>query len=410
MAEIAATASLRELLRDYYQSFFRDDGAGGRPKVAWCSSVGPAELLTALGFRVYFPENHGAMLGATREANRYIPGATAVGYSPDICSYLTADVGAYLKGETPLKKAYGIEAPPRPDVLVYNTNQCREMQDWFGFYSREYGVPSLGIHSPCKVDVLTKDHVDGVEAQLRDLIGRLEPLSGQRFDVDRLREVVRLSKASSDLWKRFLERAKLRPSPITFFDGCIQMAPAVVLRGTPEAVAYYERLNAELDGKTGPEHAAVPREKVRIYWDGMPLWGKLRFFSDLFARFDAAVVASTYCSSWVFDDFSPAAPLRSLAEAYTKIFINRSETEKERLLEGLTRDYGIDGVIYHDAKTCPYNSNSRFGLPQRLTERSGVPHLVVNGDLNDLRCFSEDQTITLVETFVEQLVQAKDGA
>ncbi len=70
-------------------------------------------------------------------ATDYIPVANSVGYSPDICSYLTADVGAYLKGVTPLTKAYGIESIPKADVLVYNTNQCRDVQDWFAFYARE---------------------------------------------------------------------------------------------------------------------------------------------------------------------------------------------------------------------------------------------------------------------------------
>ena len=34
--------------------------------VAWCTSVGPVELLRALGYQVFFPENHGALLGASR--------------------------------------------------------------------------------------------------------------------------------------------------------------------------------------------------------------------------------------------------------------------------------------------------------------------------------------------------------
>jgi metallophosphoesterase superfamily enzyme len=32
-----------------------------------------------------------------------------------------------------------------------------------------------------------------------------------------------------------------------------------------------------------------------------------------------------------------------------------------------------------------------------------VPRLVINGDLNDLRCYSEEQAKTNIEAFVEQL-------
>ncbi len=42
-------------------NYFADLGRGPAEgkKTAWCTSVGPAELLWALGFNVYFPENHG---------------------------------------------------------------------------------------------------------------------------------------------------------------------------------------------------------------------------------------------------------------------------------------------------------------------------------------------------------------
>ena len=125
---ISATSRMKELMADHFLGLDRAKKAGN-PKVAWCTSVGPAELLHSLGFLVYFPENHGALLGATRMATDLIPLANAIGYSPDICSYLTADIGSYLKGQTPLTKAYGLDSVPRADVLVYNTNHCRDVQD-----------------------------------------------------------------------------------------------------------------------------------------------------------------------------------------------------------------------------------------------------------------------------------------
>ena len=117
--KIQATGQMRKLMADY---FYELDGASRErsQKIAWCTSVGPAELLLSFGFLVYYPENHGAMLGATRMASDCIPAANALGYSPDICSYLTSDIGAYLKGETPLSRAYkGIEGLPKPGHLCW---------------------------------------------------------------------------------------------------------------------------------------------------------------------------------------------------------------------------------------------------------------------------------------------------
>ncbi len=108
MTELASTGALRATMGAYYGAL-ADATLRKTAPVAWCTSVGPAELLRALGFAVHFPENHAAMLGASRTANRYLPLAHAQGYSQDICSYLTSDIGAYLAGESPLK-AYGHRA------------------------------------------------------------------------------------------------------------------------------------------------------------------------------------------------------------------------------------------------------------------------------------------------------------
>ena len=396
-----SSAQLKVLLKEYFQDFF--PAGTNKPKIAWCTSVGPSEILTALGFKVYFPENHGAILGATRLANKFIPQANAQGYSPDICSYLTSDIGSFLAAETPLTKAYGIPGIPKPDLLVYNTNQCHEVQDWFSWYARHFQCEIYGIHSPWKIASMGKDQIDYVARQFEGLIPVAERIMGKRLDIDCLRDAVSCSRLCSDEWKRFLDSAKKNPSPISFFDGCIQMAPAVMLRGTPFAVQYYKALNSEVSEYLSSVNTDKKPQPVRLYWDGMPIWGKLRYFSELFNSMNANVVASTYCNSWIFDCFDSKDPVRSLAEGYTKIFINRAETTKESAMTTLFEDFSIDGVVYHDAKTCPYNSNSRFGLPERLSRKTGIPHLIINGDLSDLRCFSEEQTTTSVETFVEQI-------
>jgi len=404
--EIKSTKPLRDLMAKHFLEI--DEAVQTKnKKVAWCTSVGPAELAIAMGFLVYYPENHGAMLGSTRSATDCIPFAVANGYSPEICSYLTSDIGAYLKGETPLTKAYGIKSIPKPDVLIYNTNQCRDVYDWFSFYSREWKVPLLGINTPRNQPKAREDVVNLVASQLKEMVPNLEKVSGCKLDIDKFREVIALSRKCSDLWEMVLDTASARPSPLTFFDACIHMGPAVVMRGRQEANEYYRMLLAEMKERIDQGIAAVEGEKHRFYWEGMPVWGKLRSMSELFAKLKACIVASTYCSSWIFSALDPKDPFTSMARAYSSIFITLDDKQKEDYIEEKVKHFGIDGVLYHDAKTCPNNTNSRYAMTTRLSERMGVPNLVINGDLNDLRCFSEEQTITNVEAFVEQIEESK---
>ena len=102
----------------------------------------------------------------------------------------------------------------------------------------------------------------------------------------------------------------------------------------------------------------------------MPIWGKLRDLSAQFLQLRACVVASTYCNSWIFEDLDPADPFRSMARAYSSIFICRSDDHKEAYIEQMVERYKVDGILYHDAKTCPNNSNSRYEMPQRLAAES----------------------------------------
>ena len=69
----------------------------------------------------------------------------------------------------------------------------------------------------------------------------------------------------------------------------------------------------------------------------------------------------------------------------------------------MVQDYKINGIIYHDSKTCPNNSNNRYGMPQRLSQKLGIPYVTIQGDLNDLRMYSEEQARTQIEALVEQL-------
>jgi len=403
--EFTSTATLKATMRDHFVAL-ADAARTRETPIAWCSSVGPAELLRALGFGVFFPENHGAMLGANRISNRVMPRAHALGYSQDICSYLTSDIGSYLAGETPLN-AFGLETAPRADVLVFNTNQCRDVRDWFEFYGREWDVPVIGITSMRGVDEVTDEAVDGIARQIEGLLPSLETIAARRIDSSRLEQALSLSKDCSKLWKACLETARNRPAPLTFFDGTIHMAPAVVLRGTAEACDYYRLFLAELQRRIEDGEGAIENERFRLYWDGMPIWGRLRSLSELFAELSTSVVASTYCNSWVFENLDPDDPFRSLARASLELFICRSERPKQRIIEEMARHYEADGVVFHDARTCPNNSNTRYGMPRRLQAESGIPAVVVEGDLNDLRCYSDEQSRTSLEGFIEQLAECR---
>jgi benzoyl-CoA reductase/2-hydroxyglutaryl-CoA dehydratase subunit BcrC/BadD/HgdB len=265
----------------------------------------------------------------------------------------------------------------------------------------------VGVHTYRGVKDVTDSYLISITKQMEELIEPLEKVSGNKLDMDKLEETVALSRECSGLWKKVLDTASAVPSPLTFFDGTTLMGAAVVGRGTQEANDCYKILLTELEERIANKEGAVDGERFRIYWDGMPVWGRLRAHSELFAGLRANVLASTYCNSWIFTALDPEDPFTSMARAYTELFIVRSDDYKEKYIKEMLDFFNVDGVIYHDAKTCPNNTNCRYGMPQRLEAETGIPSLTINGDLNDLRLVSDEQTQTNVEAFIEQLEENK---
>jgi hypothetical protein len=58
--KIQATDLMNKIMADYFYGL-NEAATSDKQKVAWCTSVGPAELLRTMGFDVYFPENHAAI-------------------------------------------------------------------------------------------------------------------------------------------------------------------------------------------------------------------------------------------------------------------------------------------------------------------------------------------------------------
>jgi 2-dehydropantoate 2-reductase len=392
---------LKEIVHGYFQDLARADRDPAR-HVAWCSGLGPVEVVRAMGYTPYFPENHAALIGASRLTQKYIRMALADGFSPFAQSEMASDVGAMLAGESPLAAIHGLESIPRPEVLVYSTNLGTYVARWFEYYANRLGAPMVGLHPPPALDEVDKLDVDASVRQMLRLVERLEGLSGRSLEQDRLAEVVELSARASRLWSEVLDLACHVPSPLTYFDTLIHVAPMLLMRGTPEAVQYYEILLAELKQRIADKVAAVPGERLRLYWEGPPIWCALRPLASLFLDQGIAVVASTYAPTYVFDGFHRDDPIESMAAAYTAIYPNRSREYKVRWLSREIERHGVEAAVFHDARTSPEHSGVRNGIHIRVQRDTGVAAMVIEGDTHDPRLVSVDHIRSQLQEFLEQ--------
>ncbi|MFC1628059.1 2-dehydropantoate 2-reductase [Gemmatimonadota bacterium] len=393
--------ALKDLVRDYYLDVQRASDDPDR-LIAWTSGMGPVEIVRAMGMTPYFPENHAALIGASRQASRYIPRALAEGFSQFASSAMTCDIGAMLAGDSPLVSVYGIAGPPPADVVIFSTNYGHGLIRWFDYYSGHFGVPALGLHPPTALGEVGKIEVDAAAGQMDRMIARLEGITGKELDIDRLAESVAHSAKAAGLWTEIVQLARNVPSPLTTFDLLVHMAPMVMMRGTPEAVEYYEILKAEIEDRVSNTLAAVPGERFRFYWEGPPVWGALMPLAKLFFDHQIALISSTYCSIWGLEGLDPENPIESMARAYTGIFTNRSDSWKSTWLTSQFEANAIDAVVYHEGRTSPEHSNVRYGLEVKLRRSTGLPSIVIESDAHDLRLFSIRQLQQQLLDFLER--------
>src|SRR5450759_3502407 len=108
--------SMKDIMMVYYSE--AKSARLTRKKVAWITSGGPVEPLIAMDIIPVYPENHGAMIGASKMGAGLCETAENMGYSSDLCSYARSDIACATVNGGP------IGGLPKPDMLVCCNNIC----------------------------------------------------------------------------------------------------------------------------------------------------------------------------------------------------------------------------------------------------------------------------------------------
>ncbi|MCX5820804.1 MAG: 2-hydroxyacyl-CoA dehydratase [Deltaproteobacteria bacterium] len=395
--KIKAVKKMKEIMTAYYIDAKTAEQTG--KKVAWITSGGPVEPLIAMDVIPVYPENHGAMIGASKMGVDLCEKAEAMGYSSDLCSYARSDIAC-----TPVNGG-PIGGLPRPDMLVCCNNICGTVLKWYEVQARYFKVPLFILDTPFCHTGFSAEAKRYVKGQINDYIAFLEAACGKKLDQDRIREVGRLSVEGQRLWQKVLDTAMNRPAPLSAFDAFIHLALMVTLRGTQQAVDYYKMLLAEMQERVAEGIGAVPNEKYRLLWDNIPVWFRMKWLSEKFASRDACLVADTYTSSWCSalryvdeNDF-----LGSMAECHTRIYLNIGVDEMARQVMEMVEKYGADGLVMHSNRSCKPYSLGQYDIQRIVQQKMGIPTVMIEADMVDERSFSEGQIETRIEAFIELL-------
>jgi len=394
--QLNCTQQLKEIMMRHY--FLAQYSKGAMP-VAWVTSGAPVELLRSFGFYTVYPENHGALVGAKKQGAEMCGIAESNGYSQDICSYARIDLAHALSRKTPVGKL------PKPDILFCSNNICQTIVYWFKALAHHYKIPLIIFDTPFNYRSLEETDLNYMVSQFKEMVPDLEKVSGNSFNYKHFQEIIGRAGKTATTWGDILKTMQNKPAPMTIFDTFFHLAPIVSLRGLPVTEEYYNILYDELQERVHKGIGAVKNEQKRLMWDNIAIWYKVKDHSRLFAEHNMNLVAATYTNAWAetIRYLDEKNPFESMAKTYSLVILNNNLDYRLNLMEKMIKDYKIDGLVIHSARSCKPYSVGQYDIKNKLRKRIGIPSVIIDGDITDARAYSEEQARTRLEAFFETM-------
>lgn len=369
-----------KLMREYYRDFSKY--AKGKPparKTAWVTAFTPVEILEALDIQYIYPESYAAVIAASGKEQALLEESERQELCRDCCSYACCIEGTLATAAGPR----GL--PPRPDVLIATNNQCNTLPNWWNILAERYGVPLIVLDYPGEA-AERETACEYVTAQHRDLIEKMEALSGNKLDMDRLAELIENSRASVAAWRRVTDLLAERDiEPTLLFDG---ISFLITSRCRPETAALYEAMEEEFS-----QMPPADESKPRLFWLGYPLWyHEKRYMPELLGP--CRISGSNYVTWWSLD-YDGATPMERLFSAYNYTFLNlKQETKDARLAEDIRRSGAVGAVTLHN-KSCKCDFVSARNIP--------IPQAELEIDMIDRTFLDEGKARRQAEVLLESI-------
>jgi benzoyl-CoA reductase subunit B len=398
----------KDMMMDWYGHLDRAAEGGDPPTVSMMISGNCVELLEGFGAVPVYPEINALQLAIRHQSLDPILAAEDIGYAADNCAYVKADIGCMLKGITPTGGRM-----PKPTLVLCNFVGCNTYVKWFEHVAAFTGAPLYVLDVPfLRGEEPSAADVEYVVRQLKEVVQLMEKLTGRKFDFERFRQAVEYSREVEELWSAIKHLSQHRPAPFdAYFDAITLMGPLYVYRARQEGVEFFRTAYTELKNKVDAGQGIYDQEKFRIVVEGPPPYPYFRTFRDMFAKWKACAVASTYSTVgglWEFGfRHDPARPFESVAmHMLAHNVTNRNYLQRYAQIRRYVEEWGADGVIIHFVKSCRLFSCGQGDMRDFFTRQLKIPTLYIESDLEDPRYFAEAQTRNRIDAFFESLKPA----
>lgn len=347
----------------------------------------------------------------------------ARGYARDLCSYMRNYWGSMFID----KYAFGGKFPKAD--LIFQSQICESQGKWYQVVAEFEGVPYYCVEWPITPTGGGEQWKEDYSvAQLHEAIKWMEKVTGRTYDDEKLIEAVNNECRATSLWGEICLLNQAIPAPLdqkTMFSLHVN---SILMRHKKEVVKFFEILKEEIQERVRDGIAALPTERCRLSYDGMPIWYFLELFRYL-ERFGAVCVMSNYViylagtiaetEEGTFvrrptPQEEGKAPrnreeaLRTLVRwvryplCWFPIIFSMPQDKRSDALVRLVKQWHLDGVVMHFNRGCEGVAIGQKENRLALIE-AGIPMTVFESNSGDRREFDEGQTIKRLDTFMESM-------
>lgn len=379
-----------ELLGNLFQQ------AGDAPeegrKVAWIGFSTPPEIFWAMDIVPIADTVFGGMLASDPEAaikylelsEEYIPGY--------ICSTNRIPLAIALSGDVPL-----------PDFYVVQNNPCDSLLSTNCVVADLVKRPFFGITSPY---VTSERGLQYVANDLKKLVAFLEGYTGEKLDLDKLREIMQHSNRAHQYLCQLNEMTKQVPCGFSMQEGALLYALVTQLAGTAELSdclqKHYERAQLR-----APLKAAAGKERIRLVWPYLAAYNYGPLLAWLEEIFGA--VSITYMLQRMevepaedlsdYDSIMLALARKSLNMPMTREVRGPWDTYLTSAIQ-MVKDYKADAAIFGGHIACKSNWAMAKLARDRIYEELGIRTLILEIDVLDPRVISPESLQDCLAEFV----------
>jgi benzoyl-CoA reductase/2-hydroxyglutaryl-CoA dehydratase subunit BcrC/BadD/HgdB len=356
--------------------------------VVWISAFTPTEIPYVLDLEPVLPEVIASLAAYVGVSDHAISMAEQNLYSTDLCSFYRCGAGLALGGYL-----------PKPDLIISSSHLCDGAHRFFHNMSELFGSDHYLIDVSYGNDGRDRAYLVDELYDLADFIGKR---TGRHLGGERAAKVLELSNRTRQVMLEINELRRSVPSPFSGSEGMSYvLGMNLSTLGSQLGLDFFRTLHGVIQERVNRAEGVINEEKFRLLWlhHIRPYYPNTIF--DILGQ-RGAVVSFEEANHIYWDPMDPRHPLESLASKMLSNFGCGPIEHRIRAILEMAGKYRVNGAIHFSHWGCRQSCGGSHIVRDVMRERE-IPTLVLDGDGADVRNYSEGQTRTRLEAFIEML-------